>query len=366
MVTEKERCDRLRLARSARIGPITYRALMGRFGHASAALEAVPELSRNGGAALKLAPPAVALAELEKLSNMGGRLMTYGEQGYPPALMSLEDAPPVLAVIGDIELSAKETVAIVGARNASAGGRRLARDWGRELGKAGFVVASGLARGIDRAAHVGGLDSGTVAVMAGGVDVVYPEENRDIYEKISATGALVSEVPFGTKPTARHFPRRNRIISGLSLGVVIVEAAQRSGSLITARMAAEQGREVMCVPGSPLDPRARGPNRLIRDGATLVQEPGEVIEALRPMIGRSVANEMALPEIEPAESPNYDDSELAQARRLVGECLSPHAVTVDEILRECQLSAPMVFAVLLEFELAGRISRQPGGRVAAV
>ena len=366
VVTFKERRDRLRLMRSARVGPRNYAEIMAHFGHASAALEGIPEMARNGGArSIKLCSEAQAHAELEQLDAIGASFVTYGEPGYPPALMPVQGGPPGLAVLGDPELLARDLVAIVGARNASGGGRRLALEMAGELGQYGYVVVSGMARGIDRAAHLGALEHATVAVMAGGVDHIYPNENKDIYARIRDTGAIVSEMAPGTQATARHFPRRNRIISGLSLGTVIVEAATRSGSLITARAAGEQGRIVMGVPGSPGDMRTAGPNRLIREGATLVRHAADVIDAIQPLTGRAVEVD-EVPEA-PAVKPLLPgDREMDQARDLVAECLSPSAITVDEILRECQLSQAIVQTVLLEFELAGRIERQPGGKVATV
>lgn len=375
LVTEKERRDRLRLMRSARIGPVIYRQLMDRFGHASAALEAIPDLVRRGGARrpITLLSEKSVDEELERLEAIGARLLTYGEPGYPVALMAIDDAPPGLTVLGAADFLTKDNVAIVGARNASAPGLVLARELGANLGRAGLVVVSGLARGIDRAAHEGALELGTIAVMAGGVDVVYPHQNQDIYEKIKGAGALISEMPIGTKPAARHFPPRNRIVSGIALGVVVIEAAQRSGSLITARLAGEQGREVMCVPGSPRDPRSQGPNKLIRDGATLVRGGEDVIEAIRPMMKNQGADvdvfdalgpELAEEALNPAI--NSDDPEMSEARQTVIGYLSPAGVMVDELLRECQMSAAIVHAVLLELELAGRLERQPGGRVAIV
>ncbi len=371
LVTEKERRDRVRLMRSARIGPIIYRQLMDRFGHASAAIAAIPELVRRGGSRrpMTLLAEGAADQELEHLAAMGAHLVTYGEPGYPHALMAIDDAPPGLSILGDPKLIARDTIAIVGARNASAPGLILAREMATELGRAGFVVASGLARGIDRAVHEGAIEGGTVAVMAGGVDIVYPHQNRDVYDKIRETGAVVSEMPLGTKPTARHFPPRNRIVSGLSLGVVVVEAAQRSGSLITARLAGEQGREVMCVPGSPRDPRSQGPNKLIRDGALLVRNGDDVVEALRPMIGGAAEQAGYYVEDETEQSEifvDFDGPEITEARERVVQFLSPTGVMVDELLRECQMSPAIVHAVLLELELAGRLERQPGGRVARV
>jgi DNA processing protein len=283
-LSDRERLDWLRLIRSEGIGPVTFHALIRHFGTAAAALEAAPEMARRGGRKrpIRIAAAADAAREADALAAAGGRMIASCEPDYPEPLAAIADAPPVISVLGHAALLRRRTVAIVGARNASAAGRRMARDLAAGLGAAGLAIASGLARGIDAAAHEAALETGTVAAVAGGVDVVYPTENRALHDRIVAQGAVLSEQPFGTTPTARHFPPRNRLISGLSLGVVVVEAAPRSGSLITARMAAEQGREVFAVPGSPLDPRYRGTNGLIRDGAMLTETVTDVLDDLGP------------------------------------------------------------------------------------
>jgi DNA processing protein len=300
-------------------------------------------------------------------------LVCWGEPAYPPALAQVEDAPPVLTVLGRPELLLAPTVAVVGARNASANGRRLARELAAGLGEAGIVVISGMARGIDAAAHIGALDTGSIAVVAGGIDIVYPEENRGLYDALSEQGAVVAELPLGTEPQARHFPRRNRIISGMALGVVVVEAAAKSGSLITARFALEQGREVFAVPGSPLDPRARGANDLLRNGAILTETAADVVAQLGPLLhGRQpmatapVQSRLPLaraaprlPAPAPAPPPVSEDGALD----LIVEKLGPSPVAVDELVRQCQLSAAAVATLLLELELAGRIERHPGNLV---
>ncbi|MEM7222782.1 MAG: DNA-processing protein DprA [Pseudomonadota bacterium] len=362
-----ERLAWLRLIRSDNIGPITFRNLLAHFGEAEAALEAVPRMAQRGGRRkpLTLYPEAAAERELAALEALGGRAITLIEPDYPEALAAIPDPPPVIMTLGNGHLLARKAVAVVGARNASANGRRLARDLAAGLGGAGFLVASGLARGIDAAAHNGALESGTVAVMAGGVDVVYPRENQELYEQVAAQGLLVSEIAMGTTPQASHFPRRNRLISGLSLGVVVVEAAPRSGSLITARQAAEQGREVFAVPGSPLDPRARGCNGLIRQGATLVESAADVVDALAGMLRPSIS-EPPERDFAPAKPPETPESELATCRATLEDLLSPTPVPVDELIRQCQLSPAVVRTVLLELELAGRIERHPGNRVASV
>ncbi|HEX6978057.1 MAG TPA: DNA-processing protein DprA [Alphaproteobacteria bacterium] len=366
-----ERRDRLRLIRTDNIGPITFRQLLQRYGTARAALEALPELARRGGRSRppRIPPIAEVDAELERVARLGAHLVAWGEPEYPPALASVEDAPPLLCVHGRVELLHRSAVAIVGARNASANGIRLARQLAGELGAAGHVVVSGLARGIDAAAHRGALQTGTVAVMAGGVDVVYPPENAGLHQEIVASGAVVSEMPPGLVPQARHFPRRNRIVSGLARGVVVVEAALRSGSLITARFALDQGREVFAVPGSPLDPRARGTNDLIRQGATLTETAADVLAVLGagalpavpgPVDGHGPLADAVTEYQEPAEL------DLETARAKVLEKLGPSPVPVDEIVRQCQLAPSVVLTVLLELELAGRLSRHPGNQVSGL
>ena len=360
-----EKLDWLRLIRSENVGPVTFYQLLARFGSAAAALEALPEIARRGGRdrPLALFPKAAAERELVALDRAGGRLVAWGEPGYPPVLAAVDDAPPLLSVLGDAHILQRPAIAVVGARNASANGRRFARDMALQLGQRGIVVISGLARGIDAAAHEGSIPTGTVAVLAGGIDAVYPEENRALHEAIAERGVLVAEMPVGTVPQARHFPRRNRVISGCALGVLVVEAALRSGSLITARFALEQGREVFAVPGSPLDPRCRGTNDLIRRGATLTETAEDVLAQievqLTPAPGRSPE---ALADAPPPTSAG--DGELASARRRVLERLSPTPVPVDELVRECQLSPALTLNVLLELELAGRLERQAGNLVA--
>ena len=363
-LSESERLDWLRLARTESVGPITFRGLIGRFGTARAALEALPEMARRGGRKRGLTPASAAEAEREVavLATLGGRMVALCEPDYPEPLAAIEDAPPVLSVLGRRDLMSRRSVAVVGARNASGNGRRIATKLARDLGAAGLTVVSGLARGIDAAAHEGALESGTVAVVAGGIDVVYPRENDALYRRIAEDGVVVAECAFGIQPQARHFPRRNRIISGLSVATIVVEAAPRSGSLITARMANEQGREVFAVPGSPLDPRAQGCNALIRKGATLIQSADDVLEALSPML-RTLDSERrdGVESLDIAGEAAEINGVAAQSRVL--ECLSPTPTPVDEVLRDCQLSAPTVFAILLELELAGRIERHPGNRV---
>ncbi len=366
-LSDAERRDWLRLARSENVGPATFVALMRQFGSAAEALARVPELSRRGGRSrpIRVASRADAEAELGALAEAGGRLIASCEPDYPAPLAAIHDPPPVISTLGHPHLLAKRAVAVVGARNASAAGRRFAREIAASLGRAGLVVTSGLARGIDAAAHEGALATGTAAVCAGGVDVIYPSENTELYHRIVAEACVLSEQPFGLRPTAVHFPRRNRLISGLSLGVLVIEAAERSGSLITARMALEQGREVFAVPGSPLDPRCRGTNGLIRAGATLTESAQDVLDALAGHLGpRASAPEPPDFDAKPAEIP--DEAQLASGRAAVLEALGPTPVTVDELVRECHLSPAVVLTVLLELELAGRLERHPGLRASLV
>lgn len=364
-LTDRERRDRLRLIRTESVGPITFFQLLKRFGSATAAIEALPDLARRGGRAT---PPRVrsvaeAEAEIEAVARLGARLIAHDESSYPPALAAAEGAPPLLCVRGQAEVLTRRAVAIVGARNASANGVRFARQLAAELGAAGLLVVSGLARGIDTAAHRGALPTGTVAVMAGGIDVVYPPENDRLYDEILETGAVVSEMPPGLKPTDRHFPRRNRIVSGISSGVVVVEAALRSGSLITARLAGEQGREVFAVPGSPLDPRARGTNNLIRQGATLTEGAADVLDGLgAAALPRLDEPRHTAPEV-PENGSLAGEAELLTAREQVIGKLGPSPVPVDEIVRQCQLAPAVVLTILLELELAGRVTRHPGNQV---
>jgi DNA processing protein len=371
----QERLDWLRLARTDTVGPVTFYALLRRFGSARAALEAVPQLGRQRVA---LASRAAAEQELTALSRIGASLLCWGEPLYPKALEAVEDAPPVLTLLGQAEFLAAPIVAVVGARNASANGRRLAQDIAAGLGEEGIVVASGMARGIDAAAHAGALATGSIAVVAGGVDIVYPEENRGLYQALTSHGAVVAELPLGIEPQARHFPRRNRIISGMSLGILVVEAAAKSGSLITARFALEQGREVFAVPGSPLDPRCRGGNDLLRNGATLTENAADIVAQLGPLLRGAPPRPLGIPparrEVKRPEGREFPLMPMARASSpaslegdagldMILEILSPTPVAVDELVRQCQMSAAAVATLLLELELAGRIERHPGNLV---
>ena len=359
---DDERVARLRLLRSENVGPITYHQLIARYDTASAALDALPSLARRGGrSTLRITGHREARDELEALKRAGARLLTHGEALYPESLATLPDAPPLISIMGNTELLRRPTVAMVGARNASGAGVRFARTLAAELGEAGFAVVSGLARGIDTAAHTGALDFATIAVLAGGIDSVYPPENDTLQDQIATQGLLVAEQKIGTRPNARHFPTRNRLISGLSLGVVVIEAATRSGSLITARCALDQGREVFAVPGSPLDSRCHGSNNLIREGAVLVQSVDDITAALAPMI--ETRPHPKPPVLPVAETPTPGDEELTNSRHRVTVALGPTPVTVDELLRQCHLTPPVLLTILLELETAGRLHRHPGNRV---
>ena len=356
-----DRIARLRLIRTPSIGPVTFAQLLARFGSAGRALAAVPDLARRGGGKPPAIPPAAAIeAEVEKVERAGARYLFLGLAGYPQLLAEAESAPPALIVRGRRELIERPAIAMVGARNASAAAVRFARAMAHDLAAEGLLVVSGLARGIDTAAHVGSIEEGTCAVIAGGIDIVYPPENAALQEDVARRGLLLAEQPPGTEPRARHFPYRNRIIAGLTLGTVVVEAAPKSGSLITARHAGEFGREVMAVPGSPLDPRAQGCNLLIREGATLVQTAADVIEAIRPSAPRSLAS--------PAEcfrGPPPEDAGAAE-RRAITALLGPVPVPVDELVRQAGLPPAIVQTVLLELELAGRLERHAGAKVSLI
>jgi DNA processing protein len=360
-LTDEQRIEWLRLIRSQNVGPRTFRTLINHFGGARAALEALPALARRGGSTSpQICSRQDAQREIEASRKRGVVLVAIGEADYPRRLQMIDDPPPLIALRGHTAVLAMPQVAIVGSRNASAAGIKITQRLTHGLCEAGFAVVSGLARGVDAAAHRASLATGTVAVLAGGHDRIYPAEHADLLDAILATGVALSEMPLGWEPRARDFPRRNRLISGLSLGVVIVEAAKRSGSLITARLALEQGREVFAVPGSPLDPRAEGTNGLIKQGATPVTEAADVVSVLQPIMGFEF----------PAREPENGDGETAQAAepapderaRIVG-LLSPTPVSIDDLIRLSQSSPRVVRMVLLELEIAGRLERHGGGLV---
>lgn len=369
-MSPEEALDRLRLARADGIGPIAWRRLIGRYGSAAAAIAALPGLARAGG---RSHPPAVpsrarAEAEIERLEKIGGRMLVLGGPDYPALLAELADPPPALAVLGAPDVLRERAVAIVGGRNASANGQRIAEELASALAGAGLPVVSGMARGVDGAAHEGALATGrTIAAVAGGLDMPYPPQHRGLQARIAERGAVLAEAPLGTAPQARHFPRRNRIIAGLALGVVVVEAALRSGSLITARLALEAGRELYAVPGSPLDPRTRGSNDLLRQGAHLVETAADVLEHLPPYLtpgAPSPARPESRPIVpEPAQAGPEEPGDLPEARKQVLELLDSSPTTVDDLVHRCQFSPAAVNAVLLELEIAGRVALLPGDRV---
>lgn len=359
---DAQRLACLRLIRSQNVGPITFRELINRYGGAHQALEALPHISQRGGRGkpIIICPVADAEAELERAAKFGARPLFTIEPGYPLRLAQIETPPPMVYVKGNGDLLAQSSIAIVGARLASAAGIKLARLFGQELGRAGLVIVSGLARGTDAAAHEASLETGTIAVLAGGLDNVYPPENASLYAGIAERGCLVSEMPCGFKPRGQDFPRRNRLISGIALGVLVIEAAKRSGTLSTARRAAEQNREIFAIPGNPLDPRAEGTNYLLKTGATLVTEPHDIIEALEPLtgLGRRAFREVAVA----AEA--YDPQPLAPAhdpgedeRVCVLSTLGAAPISIDDIVRATGLDIRVVRAVLIELDLSGLTER---------
>lgn len=364
-LSDRQRLAWLRLIRTPSVGPATFRDLINRFGSAETALEVLPELMISGGVNRLVRIPAIAEAEaeIEMANKAGARFVGIGEADYPPLLKMIDHPPPLLAMKGQGAVFGLPAVAVVGARNASLAGIKMARTLAEELGREGYAVISGLARGIDTAAHKGSLATGTVGVMAGGLDVPYPPENVGLIHDICERGAVISEMPFGWQPRAQDFPRRNRLVAGAALGLVVVEAAKRSGSLISARLAGEMGRLVFAVPGSPLDPRAGGTNSLLKDGAILVTEAEDVLGALTPLSGVSAALPMPLeepPDFSATPPPGEDD------RSRIAEALGPTPVSVDELIQHTGLHPAQVFMVLLELDLAGRLERHAGGNVSLV
>lgn len=363
-LTRAQRLDWLRLIRSENVGPRTFYRLLETYGDPAKALAHVPALAQKGGRSrpITLCDVKTAERELSMGESLGAALLTAHDPAYPPHLAAIDDAPPIIWVLGDQSLLSKPMVAMVGARNASLNGRNIARRMAADLGRCGLVIASGLARGIDASAHEGALATGTVAVVAGGVDVIYPPENAQLYRDIVGAGAVIAEMPPGTQPQASYFPRRNRLVSGLSLGVVVVEAAPKSGSLITARLALDQGREVFAVPGSPLDPRAQGPNDLLRHGANLTENAQDVLAHLRGHLAQNLG-ERRKPAAASAPPPSLDEAVVDQARGPVLECLSAVSTGIDDIVRQCPYPQNVVLMVLLELELAGRVERLAGNRI---
>jgi DNA processing protein len=364
-VPAEERFARLHLLRSPHVGPVTFHRLIARFGSAAATLPHLPDLAARGGAAYRMADPRAIAAEFDRAEAAGAAHVFWDEPDYPLALLTIDQSPPVLTIKGRRALFDQPAVALVGARNASAGAVRLARDFAAALAARGHAVISGLARGIDAAAHMGALtavhgDGGTIAVVAGGIDVVYPPEHAALQNRIAAEGLLVAEMPPGTEPMARHFPTRNRIIAALGAGTVVIEAAPRSGSLITARLAGEYGREVMAVPGLPLDARSHGCNMLIREGAILVQSADDIAELIDTFAGaaRSTFREAAS-----VATGAGDEEPSADIVVRIGALLGQAPVAVDEVIRQSGAPPGLVHDALIDLELAGRLLRHAGGRV---
>lgn len=386
-LSETEKQARIRLARTENVGPVTFRQLLQRFGSGAEALHALPDLARRGGRAKPLRIATVEAVERERAAAaaLGARDIHLNCRDYPAPLAAIDDAPPFLYVLGNPALLSNQCIGMVGGRNASVAGKGFARKIAGDLGDAGFTIASGLARGIDTAAHEGSLKTGSIAVLAGGVDIVFPPENDGLYRALTDMGAVVSEMPPGMQPLSRHFPRRNRIISGLSLAVVVIEAKRKSGSLITARRAAEQGRSVFAAPAAPMDTRGTGCNDLIRDGATLVQNADDVLQDLVATLperfqstpqnhmaphhsektdnglSEAIAADTSIAAANSAGTGPDDAGALAEARALIEQGLSSTPVSIDALIRELRLPPPLVNAVLLEIELAGSLSRHPGG-----
>lgn len=368
-LSDAQRLNWLRLLRSDNVGPSTFRELINRYGSAGAALDALPELAARGGKRrIRIATSAEAHAELDRVERFGGRIVAIGETDYPRMLRHMDVPPPLVTIIGRVDVFAAPSVSIVGARNASASGAKMARQLASELGGAGFSIVSGLARGIDAAAHWASLETGTIAVLAGGLDKPYPPENLELVGRIAQQGAVITEMPFGWEPRARDFPRRNRLIAGLGLGLVVVEAALRSGSLISARLAGDLGRQVFAVPGSPLDPRAAGSNGLLKDGAVLTLSAQDVIEQLSPMISDGARPALREPD---ASDAIFVDDEIADqppanAHDELVLALGPAPISVDELVHHTRLPVRTVTTLLLELDLAGRLERHSGGAVSLV
>lgn len=365
-LNDRQRISWLRLIRSDNVGPATFRDLINHFGTAETALAMLPELSRRGGStrAIRIATEAEAEQELETAARFGARFLGIGEPDYPAALRQIDGAPPLLAVKGDLSTAGLPAVGVVGSRNASISGAKFAALMARDIGRAGYAIISGLARGIDTAAHRASLETGTIAAMAGGLDRPYPPENIDLLREIwDGRGLAISEMPFGWEARARDFPRRNRLIAGVALGVVVVEAAARSGSLITARLAGDFGRLVFAVPGSPLDPRCEGTNGLLKDGATVTTRPDDVLQALAPLTAIDLFSGREADEPAGSEDHGMAPPPSDNDRARVTDALGPTPVEIDDIVRHTGLAPSAVYLVLLELDIAGRLHRHPGGLV---
>ncbi len=362
-LTLQEKFDYLRLIRSGNIGPVTFFKLIEHFGTANEALKNIQDMAQKGGKkSFKVAPLKDVEKEFKKAEKENIHIIAFPEAEYPPLLKQIHDPPPILYVKGNAQILRKKSIAIVGARNASANGRMLAQKFASELGDNGICIISGMARGIDTKAHEGSLATGTIAILGGGVNVIYPKENAELYERISQAGALISEAPIGTQPMAKHFPRRNRIISGMCRGILVVEAARSSGSLITANMAIEQGRDVFAIPGSPIDERARGPNKLIKQGAFLAEDIFDILPVIN-QIDYQAQTELSKMISAPKKAPSLDENQLAHLRKEVVSLLSPSPTDIDMLIRELDCSHSLLAHILLELDLAGRLSRHPGNKI---
>lgn len=363
--SDKEKLEWLRLIRTTNVGPRSFQSLIQMYGSAEKALDSIPHLSQKGGEQIKPYSESLAKKEIDALEKRNANIVLASEEAYPPMLREIHDFPPVLTVQGQVQCLKNNSVAIVGSRNASANGCRIAHDMARDLGKAKYLVTSGLARGVDTAAHNGALATGTVAVVAGGIDIIYPPENKDLFYKIAETGAVITEMALGSVPKPQHFPRRNRIISGMSLATVVVEANLRSGSLITSKFALEQGREVFGVPGSPLDARCKGPNSLIKEGAHMAESAEDIISALGNIsyLRPGGLFDKASNDIYSAPINKYSEDDVDKARILIHEKLGPTPTSVDDIIVQTGIATNVVMVVLLELELAGKLERHSGNKV---
>ena len=372
MTRDQNTLNWLRLIRSENIGPITFNKLVEFYGDAGRALNALPEMSKQGGRKKPLTPypEKDAVAEIKALEKIGGKFILKSDERYPKHLAACEDAPPVLSILGNIDMLKKQGVGIVGGRNASINGQKLAGKFAAEISAAGYPIISGLARGIDTASHKSSLQHGTIAVVAGGIDIVYPEQNKDLYDEIIEHGVVIAESPMGTQPQRHFFPKRNRIIAGLSYGVVVIEAKRKSGSLITANMALDYGRDVYAVPGSPLDPRSTGANHLIQSqSAQLVTRPEDVLKDIEDAMKSPLRETDETNHLAGTPKPMADaiedrlDDMREEYREIILGCLSPTLVHIDEIIRETGCTPAVTQAILLELELGGVIQRHPGGLI---
>ena len=359
-MTDRETINALRLIRTSHIGPVTYTMLIARYGIATKAVTEVPKLAKRHGRALKLCSLAEAEDIISQSDRLGATIIRKGAKHYPKRLMAFEDSPAILFAKGHLSLLETDMIAIVGARNASLNGMNLTKQWAKDLGEAGFVILSGLARGIDRASHIGSLATGSVGISGCGIDIAYPRENADLYEEMMQSGLILTEYPPGTNPSPRNFPARNRIIASLAKGILVTEAVIQSGSLITAREGIERGAEIMAIPGSPTDPRALGANQLIKEGAHLISKIDDIFDIMQ-----SPLNEPRLyrPLFAPNELAKIDDETIRKLTQEIMKIITITPVDIDELVRQCHVSASAMQIALLELELAGHICRLSGNRV---